>query len=89
MPLTDISALDTVNTASRMESNSLSGRVNLSDAAAALVREQAPDAVLLSRGAVTIKGKGSMHLHWLDEGPKHQPWRQQARTSVYDAPQHG
>ena len=80
---------DTVNTASRMESNSLSGRVNLSDAAAALVSKQAPDAVLRSRGPVAIKGKGSMHLHWLEEGPKLQPWRQQARFSVYDAPQHG
>ena len=73
-----------------MESNSLSGRVNLSDAAAALVREQAPDAVLVPRGAVTIKGKGSMHLHWLEQAPTQQPWRQQARASVYDdAPQHG
>jgi len=85
---TDTCAPDTVNTASRMESNSLSGRVNLSDTAAALVREQAPDAVLLPRGPVAIKGKGSMHLHWLEAAPKQQPWRQQARSSLYDTPQH-
>ena len=74
---------DTVNVASRMESNSLSGRVNISAAAAALVREQAPDAALLSRGPVAIKGKGSMNLFWLDQGPTQQPWRQLARASTY------
>jgi class 3 adenylate cyclase len=61
---------DTVNCASRMESNSLPGRVTLSPAAAALLREQAPSAVLTSRGDVPIKGKGAMELFFLDAPPR-------------------
>jgi class 3 adenylate cyclase len=54
-----------VNCANRMESNSAPGRVTASPAAAALLRQQAPSAVLLSRGVVPIKGKGPMELFWL------------------------
>jgi class 3 adenylate cyclase len=60
---------DTVNTASRMESNSLPGKVTLSPYAAELLRAQAPSAVLVSRGKVSIKGKGTLELFFLERGP--------------------
>ena len=56
---------DTVNTASRMESNSLSGRVHCSSPFAALLREQKPGAQLESRGVLNIKGKGPMETFWV------------------------
>ena len=68
---------DTVNTASRMETNSLPGRVNLSEDAAVLLKQQLPGAVLTSRGMVAIKGKGNQLLSWLESvpGTEQQPWR--------------
>lgn len=56
---------DTVNTASRMESLSLSGRIQCSDAAAKLLKEQAPDLPLMRRGKVAVKGKGNMVTYWV------------------------
>ena len=69
-----------VNTASRMESNSAKGRVNMSEDAAALLRQQAPGVKLEDRGLVPIKGKGDMHLFWLAAGlpREQQPWRVEA-----------
>ena len=60
-----------------MESNSEVGRVTVSDAAAALLRAQAPRAVLLPRGAMPIKGKGVLTLWWLHAAPpeEDQTWR--------------
>ena len=71
---------DTVNTASRMESISLPGRVNLSEDAAVLLKQQLPGAVLTSRGLVAIKGKGNQLLSWLESvpGTEQQPWRVEA-----------
>lgn len=67
---------DSVNTASRMESSSEPGMVNLSDEAATLLRAQAPEAQLVSRGEVAVKGKGSMELWWLRQLPREaQSWR--------------
>ena len=66
---------DTVNTASRMESNSVKNRINISAEAAEVLKAQAPDVVLRSRGEVAIKGKGEMHLYWVEEAPKEQLWR--------------
>mmetsp|Transcript_47159 Transcript_47159/g.87957 ORF Transcript_47159/g.87957 Transcript_47159/m.87957 type:complete len:262 (+) Transcript_47159:443-1228(+) len=57
---------DTVNTSSRMESNSEKNRIHMSDAAATLLMEQAPSAQLTSRGVIPIKGKGDMKTYWLD-----------------------
>ncbi|CAJ1957895.1 unnamed protein product [Cylindrotheca closterium] len=59
---------DTVNTASRMESLSVSGRIQCSDAAAKLLKEQAPGLPLFKRGKVAVKGKGSMVTHWVGKG---------------------
>ena len=57
---------DTVNTSSRMESNSEKNRIHLSGDAAALLRRQAPEMKLLSRGEIPIKGKGTMTTFWLN-----------------------
>ena len=65
---------DTVNTASRMESNSAKNRVTLSGAAAGLLRLQAPHLAhrLVPRGPVAIKGKGEMELFFFEpEGSPH------------------
>eukprot|EP00043_Microstomoeca_roanoka_P017580 m.184170 g.184170 ORF g.184170 m.184170 type:complete len:1326 (+) comp16663_c4_seq1:290-4267(+) len=56
---------DTVNTASRMESNSVKNRIHMSEAAADLLRKQAPQLELESRKPMQIKGKGKMHTFFL------------------------
>jgi len=63
---------DTVNTASRMESNSIKNRIHLSPSAADAVREQCPEFESLlhtgleSRGEIDVKGKGRMETFWLN-----------------------
>lgn len=60
---------DTVNTASRMESNSHAGRVQCSGRAAELLRRQrGPDShlKLTSRGTIRVKGKGEMETFFVD-----------------------
>ena len=57
---------DTVNVASRMESASIPGHAQCSEAAAALIAEQAPDIVLQPRtGGILVKGKGHMRTFWV------------------------
>lgn len=56
---------DTVNTASRMESNSEAGRANMSKAAADLLTQICPGIELESRGKMTIKGKGQIECFFL------------------------
>lgn len=53
---------DTVNTASRMESHGLAGRIQVSDATYKLLREQY---LLSKRGAIQVKGKGEMTTYFL------------------------
>jgi class 3 adenylate cyclase len=57
----------TVNTASRMESNSKANRIHCSSVSAALLMQQFPTVPLKSRGLVSIKGKGQMHTYWVNE----------------------
>jgi serine/threonine protein kinase len=58
---------DTVNMSSRMESNSLPGRVLCSERAAALLREQSGDFTLTSRGFIEVKGKGAVETFWVTQ----------------------
>lgn len=58
---------DTVNTASRMESNSKANRILCSQAAADLLRDQAPKMLVRKRGKVDVKGKGQMMTFWVDK----------------------
>jgi len=53
---------DTVNIASRMESQGISGEIQISEATRALLT---PDFVCDERGEIQIKGKGSMRVFLL------------------------
>ena len=55
---------DTVNTASRMESSGEVGKVNISEATYALVRN-VPGLTFTSRGRVQAKGKGEMEMYFV------------------------
>ena len=52
---------DTVNTASRMESNGQAGKVNISQATYELLKDD-PDFTFESRGKIEAKGKGEMEM---------------------------
>ena len=54
---------DTVNTASRMESNCLPGRIQVSEATHDLLRARYR---LESRGTIEVKGKGEMKTYFLE-----------------------
>lgn len=56
---------DTVNVASRMESNSEANCINCSELAANLLLAQWPDALLEDRGEIFIKGKGLLRCFWV------------------------
>mmetsp|Transcript_30602 Transcript_30602/g.57974 ORF Transcript_30602/g.57974 Transcript_30602/m.57974 type:complete len:1242 (+) Transcript_30602:93-3818(+) len=58
---------DTVNTASRMESNSKVNRIHCSARTAGLLLMQWPELALEHRGRVKIKGKGEMRTFWVNE----------------------
>lgn len=58
---------DTVNTASRMETNSVANSIHCSAQAAHYVRLQAPEVLLEPRGKIPIKGKGEMETFWVHE----------------------
>ena len=58
----------------------------MSEAAAELLRKQAPTAQLASRGLVAIKGKGSLPLFFLDSPPRVQPWRSGRISEAQQAP---
>ncbi len=58
---------DTVNTASRMESSGEVGRVNISEATYALVKEQAGSLFdFTPRGKVQAKGKGELEMYFVE-----------------------
>lgn len=54
---------DTVNIASRMESQGEAGRVHISDATHVLIKD---DFACTSRGIIEVKGRGAMHTWFLD-----------------------
>lgn len=61
---------DSVNTASRMESNSTKMRIHCSESTAKLLKEQAPQLRVRKRGKLDIKGKGKMTTYWVSRGGK-------------------
>lgn len=58
---------DAVNVASRMESNSLVGRIQCSERTAKLLQKQDPQRPIRERGTIEIKGKGPMRTCWINE----------------------
>ena len=58
---------DTVNTASRMESNSLGSKILCSEFSYKLLLQQAPDMPVKRRGKIPVKGKGDMTVYWVGE----------------------
>jgi class 3 adenylate cyclase len=60
---------DTVNVASRMESQGLEGRVQLGEATWRLVKDEIP---CEERGEIEVKGKGLMRTYLVAHAP-HQP----------------
>ena len=57
---------DTVNTAARMESHGLPGRIQITESTRRLL---GGDFDCQERGSVTIKGKGEMRTYFLEAGP--------------------
>lgn len=55
---------DTINTASRMESNSDTMRINISENTWQLVKD---DFKITPRGEFEVKGKGAMHMYFVDD----------------------
>jgi len=55
---------DTVNTAARMEQNSVPGRVNISEATYQLIKE---DFTFDYRGKIETKGKGAMEMYFVNQ----------------------
>jgi class 3 adenylate cyclase len=56
---------DTVNTASRMESNSEENRIHCSEISAILLKEQCAKIRVFPRGSIDVKGKGAMKTFWI------------------------
>ncbi|KAL4234394.1 hypothetical protein ACF0H5_006041 [Mactra antiquata] len=57
---------DTVNTASRMESNSIPYKIHISDSTKSLL-EGWSEYNIEERGTIDVKGKGEMTTYWLNE----------------------
>lgn len=55
---------DTVNTAARMEQNSEAGKINISGATYALVKDNFK---VISRGKISAKNKGDIEMYFIDE----------------------
>ncbi|KAK0408089.1 hypothetical protein QR680_003767 [Steinernema hermaphroditum] len=72
---------DTVNTASRMESNGKPGQIHLSDDANHFLTKVVGGFITEPRGEVMIKGKGMMETHWL-LGTVHDPPSQLLTTDI-------
>ncbi|EYC14395.1 hypothetical protein Y032_0040g181 [Ancylostoma ceylanicum] len=73
---------DTVNTASRMESNGKASHIHLSSTAYNLLTKNFPGLYeTVSRGEIIIKGKGVMETYWLMGHIRHQS-RHSTRSST-------
>ena len=60
---------DTVNTASRMESSGVPGKVNISENTYKLLKDDS-DFIFKSRGKIEAKGKGEMEMYFVEKNRK-------------------
>lgn len=61
---------DTVNTAARLESNGMRGKIHISEDTAQELREQGKDSWIIKReDMIEAKGKGLMQTYWVNVGP--------------------
>lgn len=74
---------DTVNTASRMESNSAANRIHCSEPSADLLKEQHPHLCLNPRGVIQVKGKGDMKTFWVNEEEAAKSQRNGSSRSIF------
>ena len=59
---------DTVNVAARMETTSVEGKIQCSEACAkVLINQESMQLRITSRGATAIKGRGNMMTYWVSE----------------------
>ena len=58
---------DSVNTAARMESSCLPGRIQCTEESARLLAQQCPAMPIAPRGEISVKGKGDMVTFWINE----------------------
>ena len=59
--------IDSVNTAARMESSCLPGRIQCTEESARLLAKQCPAIPIAPRGEISVKGKGEMVTFWINE----------------------
>ena len=48
-----------------MESHSIGGQIQCSQTSATLLREQDPEIIIVARGKIQVKGKGTMYTFWV------------------------
>ncbi|VDM25981.1 unnamed protein product [Toxocara canis] len=65
---------DAVNTANRMESCGIPGRIHVSDPTKKAALQMNPSFVFADRGNVEIKGKGTMHTYFLERNDRKSVW---------------
>lgn len=72
---------DTVNTASRMESNGLPGKVNISHSLYTLIKDH-PDFSFEDRGSIAVKGKGKLIMYFVEEAKNYKKEEDRMIVSV-------
>jgi class 3 adenylate cyclase len=72
---------DTVNVASRLEQKGTPGRINISESVY-LIAQSHPALNFVPRGAVKVKGKGEIHMWYVE---KSSDWQQTSAPSVHTA----
>lgn len=70
---------DTVNTASRMESSSVSNKIQTTGSTATILMKAKYE--LAYRGKVAVKGKGEMDTYWLSSGNKDRTYKEEASVN--------
>ncbi|CAB9515268.1 activated protein kinase catalytic subunit alpha-1 [Seminavis robusta] len=73
---------DTVNTASRMESNSSANRILCSEVSYNLLKEQSPGVKVKKRGKIKVKGKGEMIAYWVGGSSLHKQLQKREQSII-------